>query len=108
SDVDGLALKWFRLPIRRDIGDHPVAHFGIARVQCSRLRGQSSLRPVHPDAELQSMLMRIISDNRKTSRKFLRIWIPVAHIAESSKENDGRFEHLTCLQPGLKRRRVWI
>ena len=75
-------LKWLRLPVGGQVGHHPVANFGIARVQRSGLGGETGLRPVHPETEFQPVLVGIVGDDGQTVREFLRIGIPVAHAAK--------------------------
>src|SRR2546423_1479888 len=75
SNVDGLSLKWLRLPIGGNIGNHPIANLGIARIQSSRPRRESSLSPVHPDAEFQSVLVRLIREYCPTPPGPFRGWV---------------------------------
>src|SRR5579862_4578035 len=82
AKIDGLTLERLRLPVRGDVGHHPVAHLRITRIESTRFSGESGLRPVNPDSELEPMLVGIVSDDREASRKLLRIGMPVAYVTE--------------------------
>src|SRR6267378_1014060 len=82
SQVDGLSLEGFWLPLLWKIGHHPIANFWIAGVQGSGLGGEGRLGPIDPKTELDPTLVRIVSDGRETMRKRLRIRVPVAHAAK--------------------------
>ena len=48
SQIYGLPLERLRLPVGGQVGHHPVANFGIARIQGARLGRQPGLRPIYP------------------------------------------------------------
>ena len=39
AKIDGLSFEWFGRPVGRQVGDHPVANFWIARIQRASLGG---------------------------------------------------------------------
>ena len=59
--LNGFALP----PIRRRIGDEPVAGAGIVDIERARLRRQPGLRPIDPQAEAQTRLVREVGDARR-------------------------------------------
>ena len=82
AEIDRLALELFRLPIGRQIGDHPIADPWISYVEGAGCGVERSLGPIHPDAEAQALLVRRVRNSRKTMRKLLRVRVPIANAAE--------------------------
>ena len=82
SQVNGLSLERFRLPVLWKIRHHPVANFWIASVQGSGFGGESRLGPIDPKTELEPTLVRVFSNGDQTVRKLLRVRVPVAHAAK--------------------------
>ena len=97
TQIDGLPFEFLRLPTGRKIGDHPVADLGIVHVERTRLGIQRGLRPVHPQAKLQSVLMGVVRNNRQAVRELLGVGVPVSHSAKPPRID---VEHL---QPELSR-----
>ncbi len=91
ADVDGLALELLRLPVGLEVGDHPIAHFGVADIECAGLGVECGLRPVGPDAEAKALAMRFVGDEGEAVGEFFGIGIPVADAAEPAGVN---VEHL--------------
>src|SRR5438105_867148 len=87
SQVDGLSLEGFWVPLLWKISHHPIANFWIAGVQGSGLGGEGRLGPIDSKTELEPTLVRIVSHGRETVRKLLRIRVPVAYVAKPTGIN---------------------
>ena len=85
AEIHGDALERFAvLPARGRKGNQPIADRRVVNIERARRFGGACLRPVDPQAELESVRVRKLRDARDPVGKLERIRTPVAHVAKPS------------------------